>query len=416
MSDCNVERIVDLCGRPATVLKNGIIRVLVEDFGGMTPELSYRHGDGYVNTHLIPAFRGSSCTFDPEKHQDWGIKLAHELAGNFPCFPQFGNPSVTRGYEIPGCGHTAQREWTVKKQGAEQDYSYIYSTMGGAETEHIYYEKYDVLIKGHAVHYQVMKMRNGRDEDFEYGGAWHNTTGQPFIEKGCRISAVADRYHTPVVSHDPKQHEMLELNSEFSSLKKAPKRGGGECDISVVPGMVGFTDFLTGRIPLAADLGWMSVVNPNQESLYLTFFEGPASVPEGEFTFYFNHLWLQYGGRNYKPWSSYEGGVDRVFAVGVESAISAWGYGLDYSAEHPELMGNPTQLTLKAGEQKSIYHGTLVGPVGGDSLNSGIASVERTDEGLLVHSEVNGVAPVNLVADAEFSRLREIVKEIDTRD
>ncbi|QQL46024.1 hypothetical protein [Sulfuriroseicoccus oceanibius] len=411
MSTCSVQRITDLCGRAASVLTNGDVRVVVEDFGGMTPEFSYRNQHGYVNTHLIPAFRGTTCGFDPARHQDWGIKLVHELAGNFPCFPQFGNPSTKRGYEIPGCGHTAQLDWKVEKSGTRDGYCFVYSTMGGPETEHIHYEKFDILLDGHSVHYQVMRMRNDRGEDFDFGGAWHNTTGQPFIEKGCRISASADRYHTPVVSHDPDQREMLALNREFSSLKDAPTADGGSTDISVVPGMIGFTDFLTGRIPQTADLGWMSVVNPNQQSLYLTFFDGPASVAEGEFTFYFNHLWLQYGGRNYKPWASYDGGVDRVFAVGVESAISAWGYGLDYSDEHPVLMGNPTKLTLKAGETKTLYHGTLIGPVGSSALDEGIDSLERTDDSLVAM----GKATTTFAADARFTRLRQIVAELDQK-
>lgn len=416
MNDCSVQRITDLCGRPASVLSNGDVRVVIEDFAGMTPEFSYRNEQGYLNTHLIPAFRGSSCSFDPTRHQDWGIKLAHELAGNFPCFPQFGNPSTHRGYEIPGCGHTAQADWTIVATGSEDGYAYVLSSMGGPETAHIHYLKYDILLNGHSVHYQVMKITNARDEDFVYGGAWHNTTGQPFIEKGCRISASADRWHTPVVSHDPEQNERLTLNREFSSLKQAPGHEGVSHDISIVPGMIGYTDFLTGRIPPVADLGWMSIVNPNLNSLYLTFFDGPASVREDEFTFYFNHLWLQYGGRNYKPWASYDGGVDRVFAVGVESAISAWGYGLDYSADHPELMGNPTQLTLKAGEEKTLYHGTLIGPVGSQALDDGIASLRREGGQLIATGESadgEDASNVTLTADADFKHIRQIVADIN---
>lgn len=375
----------------------------------MTPEFSYRTGQGFTNTHLVPSFRGSSCVYDAERHQAWGGKLAHELAGNFPCFPQFGNPSTDRGYEIPGCGHTAQADWKVVSYGTGDDYGYLYSVMGGPETADIYYEKFDILLDGHSVHYQVMRMKNAGDEDFDFGGAWHNTTGQPFLEKGCRIAAAADRYHTPVVSHDPAQNERLELNREFFSLKQAPCKGGGHCDLSEVPGMIGYTDFLTGRIPLDAELGWMAVVNPNQSSLYLTFFDGPASVREDEFTFYFNHLWLQYGGRNYVPWASYDGGVDRVFALGVESAISAWGYGLDYSAKHPELMGNPTQLTLKAGERKTLYHGTLIGSIGSAALDGGITALERVDGGL----RAQGEGEVSLQADADFKRIREIVAALD---
>ena len=405
----SAQRVTDICGRAASVLTNDKVRLVIEDFAAMTPEFSYKNDEGFVNTHLVPPFRGSSCTFDENKHQDWGIKLAHELAGNFPCFPQFGNPSTERGYEIPPCGHTANADWKVERTETKGDYSFVYSTMGGEETANIFYQKYDILLKGHAVHYQVMKIKNGREETFDFGGAWHNTTGQPFIEKGCRLSASADRYHTPIVSHDPDQNERLELNKEFSSLKEAPGKEGA-VDISIVPGMIGYTDFLTGRIPLDAKLGWMSIINPNLNSLYLTFFKGPADIPEDEFTFYFNHIWLQYGGRNYKPWARYDGGVDQVFALGIESGISAWGYGLDYSDKNPLLMGNPTSLPLKSGEEKTLYHGTLIGSIGNSALDEGIDTLEAVDGGLKAQGSSETTV---LAADSSFERIKEIVAEID---
>ncbi|MGL4854805.1 MAG: hypothetical protein ACRC37_06090 [Lentisphaeria bacterium] len=406
------EKITDLVGRRGTVLSNDKVRVLVENWGGMTPEFSYKNDCGYVNTHLIPPFRGSSCQFDEEKHGEiWGIKLPHELAGNFPCFPTFGNESKNRGYVVPPCGHTANLEWEVLASGACEEYAFQVAVMGGEETNNIFYTKYDILLPEHNVHYQVMKIRNERPETFMFGGAWHNTTGQPFLEKGCILSASADLYHTSPVSHDPQQKEQLELNREFQSLKAAPGKNGKLVDISVVPGMIGYTDFLTGRIPQSAKLGWMAVVNPNQDSIYCTFFKGPAIVPNDEFTFYFNHIWLQYGGRNYMPWASYEGGVDRCFALGVESAISAWGYGLDYCDEHPTVMGNPTILPLLAGEEKTLYHGTLIGRIHSEALNNGVSKVEKVENGLCFVGE-NG-NDVEFLVDSGFEKIKLIVKEIE---
>lgn len=408
-------RITDIASRAATVLDNGRIRVVVEDFAGMTPELSFAHGAGRINTHFVPKFRGSSCAYDEAKHgKVWGGRLAHELAGNFPCFPTFGWASKDRGYEVPGCGHTAQGEWTVVAHGADESAAWQVSEMGGASGEAtvgLTYRKYDIVLAGDDTHHQVMKIRNHRTDTFMFGGAWHNTTGQPFIEQGCRISASADRWATPPVSHDPAQNERLALAREFDSLAAAPARDGSTVDLSVVPGPVGTTDFLTGRIPPSAKLGWMSVVNPRQNAIYLTYFRGPAATPSDEFTFHFNHLWLQYGGRNFPPFARYEGGADHELAVGVESAVSAWGYGLDYCDKHPVLMGNPTILPLAPGEEKTLYQGTLVAKIGTAALDAGLGKVEASADALVLTGVSGGT--VRMAADANFERVKALVSKLD---
>lgn len=406
-----VKRINDIVGRQGTLLTNGLIRVVVEDFGGMTPELSYRNEKTYVNTHFVPHFRGSSSPYDEHKHKEWGAKLAHELAGTWPCFPNFGNPSFERSYDVPVCGHTAQGVWDILSYGANEDFCYQVGTMGGKHTENIYYKKYDILLKEESVYYQVIKIKNNRDEVFNFGGALHNTTGGTFIEKGCKIAASADLYHTPPVSHDPNQIERLKINVSFDNLKNAPLNGVGTVDLTTVPGLVGYTDFLTGRIPQDADLGWMGIVNPNLNSLYLTFFKGPKSIAPNEFTFLFNHLWLQYGGRNYLPWSKFEGGFDQTLAVGVESGISAWGYGLDYCDKNPVLMGNPTIIPLLPNEEKTLYHGTFVGKLENDGLKIGIKSIKRQRNRLAIQSEDNKT--ITLLADSFFEKIQKIVDEID---
>ena len=81
----STRRITDIAGRPGTILDNGLVRTHLDDFGGMTPELSLPMSAGRLNTHFIPRFRGATCAYDKAKHgKVWGGKLAHELAGNFP--------------------------------------------------------------------------------------------------------------------------------------------------------------------------------------------------------------------------------------------------------------------------------------------------------------------------------------------
>ena len=178
-----------------------------------------------------------------------------------------------------------------------------------------------------------------------------------------------------------------------------------------MPGIIGRTDFLTGRVPHDAKLGWMSVVNPRERAVYLTFFKGPAAETPGEFTLRFNHLWLQYGGREFPPFAAYEGGPDRELAVGIESAISAWGYGLDYADKHPVLMGSPTILPLAPGEEKTLFHATLVARVDDAALDTGIAAVAAQGDSLRVTGTTG--AATTFRADADFSRIQKILAQLD---
>ncbi len=403
----SLERVKDLAGRAGYLLSNENIRLVVEEAGGMVPELSFPYYQGWVNTHFNPPFRGTSELFDAEKHAKWGIRLPFDLAGNFPCFPTFGNPSTCQGVEVPPCGHTAALDWHVTSTHDFDEYCCIVSEMGGEETGNIFYKKYDIILANQPIHYQVMEIENCRSETFMFGGAWHNTTGQPFVESGCILSASADLYHTPPVSHDPDQVERLMLNQTFESLEAAPAADGSTIDISVVPGMIGTSDFFTGRIPVDAELGWMSVYNPHYNGVYLTFFKGPNQVEGDEFTFYFNHVWQQYGGRNYTPWANFDGGKDRALAVGVESAISAWGYGLDYAIENPELMGRPTIIPINSGQTRTIYHATLA-TVLSEKLTGGVAAVDKSEKGLVLTSKVGSIE-VELDADTSFTAIEKVL-------
>ncbi|MDR2924806.1 MAG: hypothetical protein LBU76_02455, partial [Azoarcus sp.] len=65
-----VTRVRELGGREATVLENSGLRVMIDDLGGMTPEMSARRGtEGEIpnaggapmlNAHWLPWFRSSS--------------------------------------------------------------------------------------------------------------------------------------------------------------------------------------------------------------------------------------------------------------------------------------------------------------------------------------------------------------------
>jgi hypothetical protein len=54
---------VDDGGRQAVLLQNGLVRVLIDRQGGMMPEFSLRRGEGWINVHYVPHFRGTDTSY-----------------------------------------------------------------------------------------------------------------------------------------------------------------------------------------------------------------------------------------------------------------------------------------------------------------------------------------------------------------
>jgi hypothetical protein len=169
-------------------------------------------------------------------------------------------------------------------------------------------------------------------------------------------------------------------------LSKAPLTFGGQADLGTVPSPNGYTDFVSGAIPKSARLGWSSVVNPALNLAYIVFCPGPAAVSgnsDDEITRYFNDLWMQYGGRPYTPWAPWDGGPDQTYCLGMENAVGAWVFGLDYARKVKQVLGSPATVTIPAGTEKTLYYGCLFAPYERRILDSGIVGID-TEESRLV--------------------------------
>jgi hypothetical protein len=199
----------------------------------------------------------------------------------------------------------------------------------------------------------------------------------------------------------------LALGKEFSSLTGVPLRNGGQTDISVIPGPVGYTDFVTGAIPKSAQIGWSAVVNPFLKMLYLCFFTGPGTAAPDDIILYFNEVWMQYGGRPYTPWAAYEGGTDLTYCLGTENAVSAYANGLDFSRKAGTLLGNPTTVTIPAGGTKNLRYGTLFAPYTDTALDSGLNAVNPGHGGVVAGAR-NGHQV--FTADWEFTLLKKLAR------
>ena len=391
--------------RDAVLLKQESFRVMIDAEKAMIPELSAKSGDAWVNAHWQPWFRANSGEqWDEAKHSGfWKVPLLYDIAGNFPCVPNFGPDNKAGGYNMPPHGFTAFETWQQENPVSLDKGISAMSTLK-SDAHPFSYKKTDLLLQGHNVHYSRMDVTNTgkREEPFNFG--WHNTTGSPFLESGCLIDNNARTYAIPPEGGEFDPTGELAFGEESNTLEKMPLRRGGVKDMRQVRGVTGYADFITGAVPLDSSLGWSSIVNPRLKLLYLSFFTGPAALTDDEIGLYFYDLWLNYGGRDYQPWAVQDGQSDQTFCLGAENATGYFANGLEQALEHPELMGNPTFQNLESGATKTQYYATLFQPYEGDVLDRGVKSVEGTEGGLILTGYTGKY--VKMAADWEFNTLK----------
>jgi hypothetical protein len=258
------------------------------------------------------------------------------------------------------------------------------------------------VIGGHSVHYASLSVENKGNQSVDINIGWHNTVGAPFLEAGCRVSACAERWATVPEGSEFDDTGRLAVGVEFDSLSRAPTRSGGTCDLSTVPGPIGFTDFVTGAVPREAELGWSAVINPAQGLVYACFFPGPVSAGADGIALSFNDLWMQYGGRRFTPWAAYEGGNDLSYCLGTEQAVGAYANGLAYARRKSNLLGAPTTVTIPARSVRTLRYGTLFAPFADGALDDGVTKVEGDEDKLVL---TGGHRSCRFRADPRFQTL-----------
>jgi hypothetical protein len=410
----SVQRVVEAGGRNATTLETGLIRVVIDDEGAMVPEFSVLQDKRALNAHWIPQFRANSGEpWNGKRHSAyWKNRSLYNLAGSFPCLPNVGGAHFIEGETMPAQGWTASECWRHVEQGVDEESGAAWAVSKLSKTGcglDLTFTKIDAVIPDSPVHYTSIRVKNNDDKPAVINAAWHNTVGAPFLQAGCRISACATRWVTPPPGGEWDETGRLALGAEFASLYKAPLALGGRCDISTVPGLIGYTDFAAGAVPDRAPLGWFSVVNTAQKLVYLTFFTGPAEAAEDDIVISFNNLWMQYGGRPFTPWSLYDGGTDQNFCLGLVNSVSALANGLEYARRVPELLENPTIITIPAHKTKTLRYGTLFAPYENNILDDGITAVEAEGNALVCIKSGSWSFP----ADPSFSLLKRLERNAD---
>ena len=422
----SITRVKELGGRDATVLEHKSMRVMVDDLGSMIPELSLINGKQRINAHWLPWFRSNSGQAYRERsephsmEQDsidkvfWKAPLLFNVAGNFPCIPNFGPGHIVDGINMPPHGWTANLPWLHKSRGIDQESGagWALSVLESPEKAMpLSFRKIDALIPGHNIHYISISITNRGNRDLEICAGWHNTLGAPFLAKGCRISGAASHWAAAPLGSEFDATTRLVPAAEFSSLNEAPLSAGGKIDLSQVPDPVGYTDFVSGRIDPSVFLGWSSLVNPALKAAYICFFPGPASAGDDDFIFRFNNLWMQYGGRSFTPWAPYEGGTDLTYCLGTENSAAAYAQGLEYSRQIGKVLGAPATVTIPGGARKTIRYGCLFTLFDSALLNEGILSLEAEANALACTGKGGSL---RFTADPSFRVLKELEKRINT--
>lgn len=411
------KRIKDIGNRDATLLSNGLVRVVIDDKGGMVPEMGASLPTGNLNAHWLPYFRSNSGQdYDIGRHGDfWPAELLYHIAGNFPCLPNFGGECEAEGIRHPAHGVTANETWALQDLKALDDKAVFLKSRlkirNNIERYPFEFEKYDILLAHHPVHYAVLKIKNRSDKKMRSNAAWHNTVGPPFLESGCLVDACADRFSAPPKGGEFDETARLALGAEFDDLSAAPLRNGRRANLRIVPGMIGFTDFVTGCVSIETDLGWSAIVNPRLKALYLSFFKGLGAIQENEISLRFNNLWMQYGGRGFVPWANHKDGTDTTFCLGAENAIGAFANGLAYALEHPQLMGHPTHFDLEIDEEKVLYYATLFTFCRDVNIQDGIDDVRAEDRKIAVIPRAKGRSML-IDADPGFETIEEMVRQL----
>ena len=412
-----IRRTKDPGGRKATLLSNGTIRIIVTDKGGMVPELSIRRQNGWLNAHWQPKFRSNAGVAYDEivHHTFWPVELLYELAGNFPCFPNFGPPGEADGVAHQAHGLTANGVWRVESSGIiEDECAYVKSSITAGDkypSLPISYTKFDIVLADQAVHYALLTARNEASEPCMLNAAWHNTIAPPFLSAGCLIDACADGFATAPPGGEFDTTGRLALGADFDDLMSAPLKDGGTVDLRTVPGMIGYTDFICGAVPENVSLGWSAVTNPILDTIYMTFFKGPAAVDGSDMNLNFNDYWMQYGGRDFPPWAYYEGGTDFTFCLGTENATGAYANGLGYSLEHREVLGRPTLIEIGPGEEKRLSYGTSLFSYQDKTLATGVLRVDPLPNELVVEGHSGNT--IRVAASADFAAVENLADSIN---
>lgn len=399
--------------RNATVLNNDLIRIVLEDQGGMTLELSSdTPAGGRINAHLLPHYRGSGTSvFSDENGEYWkNSPFLYQKAGSYLSFPNFGQAYANERDQQDHNGYTASSYWMVERYGTDPQFGGVW-LMSLVRNRKAKWQvrKIDMLLPNQPVHYTACVITNTGTEDLIANAVWNNELGSPFLESGCVLNASATSWMTGDETQLIGVNSRLEPNTKFEDWKKAPLKGGGTVDLTEVPPVIGKSDFISGSIPRTASLGWSSVINPRQQMVYFNFFPGPAALAEDEVPINFNNFMFDYGGRSETPWTLYQGGMSQQYSLNCGSGTNNLYTGLEHAQPGDTVLGCDSLITIKAGETKKFYYASAFSPYDNNRIGGNFHTVEQVVEGIVLKRTKSWAF---IPCDSIFHSLKELTKRL----
>jgi hypothetical protein len=302
-------------GYRTIALENEIVRVeIVVDKGSDITSFLHKPSDTDFMWHRETGLRRAPIDSVP-RGTDESVFVDLYEGGWQECFPNGGESVLYKGARLPFHGELLAATWDVDVREDRPDVVSVRLSLRTMRTPFVL-EKVVTLRAGAGVLQIDERVTNLADEEMEVMWGHHPAFGPPFLDASCRIdlppcTGTTDRA-------EPWPDSELAYGIPFV-WPLAPRRDGGDRDLSAVPGPEArISDWV--RLTGFAE-GWYGVTNTDRRVGFGLRWD--AAV--------FPHLWFwhvfggmrgyPWYGLNYnfalEPWSSYpDGGLLRAIANG----------------------------------------------------------------------------------------------------
>lgn len=382
--------------RNATMLQNNLVRMVIEDQGEVSLELSTRsiHG-GIVNALSLPYYRGTGINvYSDNNYEFWRSKqTVYQAGGIYFTFPNKNEAHINANTSY----------WMVRRYGTEEKYGGVWrlsELKSREEGNRFLLTKLELILPNHPVVYTLIDCKNLGDETIECMAEVHAMLGAPFLQCGSLIQTSVNKF----IAFPPNLREVAvnqyESDVFFTSLDKAPLKKGGLGNAGQVPGITGSYDYIMGEVG-QNDLEYITVTNPHLQLCYCMFFPGRTYEDHENILFPLPNidLTMNYLGRMDVPWALYEGGTPQVYSLTIGA-----GY-----MDHNGVFDNPCLYSLEPGDTKRMLYANAFMPYENTRMNGGYYTMEK-GEGTLTMKRTKST--LSFPADYKFEIISELMAKL----
>lgn len=364
---------------------------------------------GRENCAFLPSFRSQGVSvYNDENALFWkDSPVLYQLGGSFFCFPNYGPALDGEGIEENCCGYSASSYWMVEKYGTDSPSGgiWVLASLKNRQKRYVI-KRLDMLLPGQNVRYTAVSVTNNGEDPLVGNATWSNNYGAPFLETGCQLNSCAKTWMTqPDGNESPYVRHSFAAGVQFEDLSHVPLGGGKTANYVEVPAPNGYSDFISGRVPRDAPLGWSSVINPRQQMIAFSFFPGPSVLEEGDMPVNFINYRFAYGGLNMTPHALYDGGTCFDYSLGSGAGTNMLYLGLGMAKEKGTLMGVDTTVTIMPKQTKTMYYAMAFQPYENPRMGMNYYTLERTDGGLTLRRTKSWLF---IPCEPEFTSIRNL--------